>query len=210
MVKEQVQGRVEQTKGKVKEVAGKVVGNKSMEQEGTTQKNTGKNKAEASDDKKSAKSPSPPKAQEAIALLRADHKVVSDLFDEYEKATVKSRKKSLVSQICTDLTIHAQIEEEIFYPAVKAALKDKELVPEAIVEHATLKDLIAEVEGVEPDGETFDAKIKVLSEYVKHHVKEEQNEMFPRAKESKLDMMDLGAQIASRKEELVAERSRRA
>ena len=88
------------------------------------------------------------------------------------------------------------------------ALKDKELVPEAIVEHATLKDLIAEVEGVEPDGENFDAKIKVLSECVKHHVKEEQNEMFPRATDTKLDMMELGAQIASRKEELVAERAR--
>jgi uncharacterized protein YjbJ (UPF0337 family) len=167
-------------------------------------------KADAGDDKKSAKSPSTPKAQEATALLRRDHKIVSDLFDEYEKTNVKAKKKSLVSQICADLTIHAQIEEEIFYPAVKEALKDKELVPEAIVEHATLKDLITEVEGMEPDGETFDAKIKVLSEYVKHHVKEEQNEMFPKATASKLDMMELGAQIASRKEELIAERSRRA
>ncbi|WP_373509370.1 hemerythrin domain-containing protein [Thiocapsa sp.] len=210
MIKEQVKGRVEETKGKVKEVAGKVVGNKAMEQEGASQKNAGKTQAVAGDDKKSVKSPSTPKAQHATALLRADHKIVSDLFDEYEKTNVKSKKKSLVSQICADLTIHAQIEEEIFYPAVKAALKDKELVPEAIVEHATLKDLIAEVEGVEPDGETFDAKIKVLSEYVKHHVKEEQNEMFPRLKDSNLDMMELGAQIASRKEELVAERARRA
>ncbi|WP_296810776.1 hemerythrin domain-containing protein [Thiocapsa sp.] len=210
MNKEKVKGHIEETKGKVKEVAGKVADNKAMDKEGTTQKHAGKNKADAGDKKKSAKSTSTPKAQEATALLRRDHKVVSDLFDKYEKTNVKSKKKSLVSQICADLTIHAQIEEEIFYPAVKAALKDKELVPEAIVEHATLKDLIAEVEGVEPDGETFDAKIKVLSEYVKNHVKEEQNEMFPRATASKLDMMELGAQIASRKEELVAERSRRA
>jgi uncharacterized protein YjbJ (UPF0337 family)/hemerythrin-like domain-containing protein len=210
MNKAQVKGRAEETKGKVKEVAGKVVDNKAMEHEGTSQKNAGKAKAAAADDKKSAKAPNTPKAQDATALLRRDHKIVSDLFDEYEKTNVKAKKKSLVSQICADLTIHAQIEEEIFYPAVKAALKDKELVPEATVEHATLKDLIAEVEGVEPDGEEFDAKIKVLSEYVKHHVKEEQNEMFPRAKESKLDMMELGAQIASRKEELVAERSRKA
>ena len=87
---------------------------------------------------------------------------------------------------------------------------NKELVPEATVEHATVKGLIAQVEGMEPDGEDFDAKIKVLSECVKHHVKEEQNQMFPRAKESKLDMLELGAQIASRKQELIAERSRRA
>ncbi len=210
MQKEQVEGRIEETVGKVKEVAGKVVGNETLEQSGTAQKNAGKNQADAADDMESASSSSSTKAQEATALLRRDHKMVSDLFDEYEKTNVKSKKKSLVSQICADLTIHAQIEEEIFYPAVKQALKDKKLVPEAIVEHGTLKDLIAEVEGVEPDGESFDAKIKVLSEYVKHHVKEEQNEMFPKAKGTKLDMMDLGARMASRKEELVAERSRRA
>ena len=102
--------------------------------------------------------------------------------------------------------MHAQVEEEIFYPAVKQALKDKELIPEATVEHATLKDLISQIEGVEPDGEMFDAKVKVLSEYVQHHVKEEQNEIFQKAKASNLDMMELGAQIAQRKEELLAER----
>src|SRR3954468_13180121 len=145
-----------------------------------------------------------PKAKEATALLRADHKAVNDLFNEYEKSRSNVRKKQIVNMICKELTVHAQIEEEIFYPAVKAALKDKELVPEATVEHATLKELIAQVEGKEPDGEMFDAKIKVLSEYVKHHVKEEQNEMFPKAKESKLDLHALGEQIAARKEELKA------
>src|SRR6185436_565757 len=137
-------------------------------------------------------------------LLRADHKLVSDLFAEYEKARSPSKKQQLVGQICTELTVHAKVEEEIFYPAVKQALKDKELVPEATVEHATLKDLISQVEGKEPDGEMFDAKIKVLSEYVKHHVKEEHTEMFPKAKATKLDMADLGAQIAERKAELLA------
>ncbi|RYY03290.1 MAG: hemerythrin domain-containing protein [Gammaproteobacteria bacterium] len=145
-----------------------------------------------------------PKAKEATALLRADHKAVNDLFNEYEKSRSNVRKKQIVNMICKELTVHAQIEEEIFYPAVKAALKDKELVPEATVEHATLKELIAQVEGKEPDGEMFDAKIKVLSEYVKHHVKEEQNEMFPKAKESKLDLTELGAQLAERKAELLA------
>jgi hemerythrin-like domain-containing protein len=111
-----------------------------------------------------------------------------------------------VAQICQELTVHAQIEEEIFYPEVKAALKDKELVPEATVEHATLKDLIAQVEGVEPDGEMYDAKVRVMGEYVKHHVKEEQNEMFPKAKGTKLDMLALGERLLARKQELMAAR----
>ena len=144
------------------------------------------------------------KPQDAIALLRGDHKSVSELFAEYEKARAPTKKKLLVSRICTELSVHAQVEEEIFYPAVKLALKDKELVPDATVEHATLKDLIAQVEGVEPSGEMYDAKIKVLSEYVKHHVKEEQNEMFPKAKNSKLDMAALGERLRARKAELLA------
>lgn len=156
--------------------------------------------------KKTTASASPAKRQDATALLRADHKLVSELFAEYDKARSVTKKKQLVTQICTELSVHAQVEEEIFYPAVKLALKDKELVPEATVEHATLKDLIAQVEGIEPDGEMFDAKIKVLSEYVKHHVKEEQSEMFPKAKAADLDMMALGEQLAERKAELMAAR----
>ena len=154
----------------------------------------------------SGKTARPPKVQDAIALLRADHKEVSGLFAEYEKTRSVARKEDLVEQICTALTVHAQVEEEIFYPAVKRALKDVELVPEAIVEHATLKDLISQVEGLQPDGETFDARIKVLSEYVKHHVDEEQDEMFPQAKATKLDMAALGAEMTTRKGVLLAER----
>lgn len=155
--------------------------------------------------KKSVSPAKAPKAQEAIALLRADHKAVNLLFEQYESARSSTKKKALVSQICTELTVHAQIEEEIFYPQVKAALKDKELIPEATVEHATLKDLIAQIEDVEPDGEMYDAKVKVLSEYVKHHVKEEQNELFPKVKESKLDLYALGEELLQRKEELLAQ-----
>src|SRR3954464_13988312 len=107
---------------------------------------------------KKARSASTPKVQEATALLRADHKEVSNLFEDYEKTKSAARKKSIVADICKALTVHAQIEEEIFYPAVKQALKDKELIPEATVEHATLKDLIAQIEGIEPDGEMYDAK----------------------------------------------------
>ena len=145
-----------------------------------------------------------PVAQEATALLKADHKLVADLFEQYEKTRSTAKKKSLVASICLELGVHAKAEEEIFYPAVKAALKDKEMVPEATVEHATLKELMAQVEGKEPDGEMFDAKIKVMSEYVKHHVKEEETEMFPKARKTKLDMKALGAQIAARKAELKA------
>ncbi len=137
-------------------------------------------------------------------MLRADHKKVSGLFEQYEKARSVSRKQALVAQICSELKVHTQIEEEIFYPAVKAALKDHELIPEANVEHASVKALIAQVEGAVPDGEMFDAKIKVMSEFVKHHVKEEQNEMFPRAKKTRLDMVALGASMAARKRELMA------
>ena len=143
-------------------------------------------------------------SKDAIALLKADHEAVSHLFAEYEKTRSVANKKSLVAEICAALSVHAQIEEEIFYPAVKAALKDRLLVPEATVEHAGVKDLIAQLEGAEPDGEMYDAKVKVLSEYVKHHVKEEQNEMFPKAKATSLDMVELGAHMAARKDELLA------
>ena len=156
---------------------------------------------------KAKKAPAKPKAQDATALLRADHKLVAGLFSDYEKATSTSKKKALVTQICDELSVHAQIEEEIFYPAFKKALKDTELVPEATVEHATLTYLIEQIKDVKPDGDLFDAKVKVLSEYVKHHVKEEQNEMFPKAKASKLDLKELGAQLAKRKAQLMAARN---
>jgi len=156
----------------------------------------------ASGAEKTTKSARTTKSKDALAILRADHTLVTGLFAEYEKLRSTPKKKALVAQICTELSLHAQVEEEIFYPAVKAALHDKELVPEATVEHAALKDLISQVEGREPEGEMFDAKIKVLSEYVKHHVKEEQGEMFPKIKDSKLDLQDLGARILRRKEEL--------
>ena len=143
--------------------------------------------------------------KDAIALLKSDHEAVSQLFAEFEKTRSVPNKKALVAEICTALGVHAQIEEEIFYPAVKAALKDKLLVPEATVEHAGVKDLIAQLQDVEPDSEMYDAKVKVLSEYVKHHVKEEQNEMFPKAKASSLDLVELGFRMAARKDELLAQ-----
>jgi hemerythrin superfamily protein len=144
-----------------------------------------------------------PTPRDAIALLKADHKKVSALFEEFEKTRSANKKKALVAQICQELTVHAALEEEIFYPAVKAALKDKELVPEATVEHASVKDLIAQVQGVEPDGEMYDARVKVMAEFVKHHVKEEQNEMFPKAAKTRLDMVELRDEMLARKEQLL-------
>ncbi|EYC51931.1 hemerythrin [Hylemonella gracilis str. Niagara R] len=143
-------------------------------------------------------------SQDAIALLRADHAEVSALFADYEKPHTNLQKKALVSRICAALNVHTQIEEELFYPAIKNALKDKLLVPEAVVEHTGIKRLIGEIEGAEPDGEMFDAKVKVLSEYVKHHVKEEQGDMFPKVRGMDIDMQKLGAQMHTRKAQLLA------
>ncbi len=167
----------------------------------STTRTTRKPVAHASSTAKKAAAP-----KDAIALLRADHKLVSDLFDQFEHTRSDAKKGQIVAQICQELTVHTQIEEEIFYPAVKAALKDKELVPEANVEHASVKDLIAQVQGVPPGGEMYDARVKVMGEFVKHHVKEEQNEMFPKAKKTKLDMVELGARMLQRKQELMATR----
>jgi hemerythrin superfamily protein len=118
--------------------------------------------------------------KDATAMLRADHKLVAGLFAEYEKSRSPTRKTALVAQICAALKAHAQLEEEIFYPAVKRALRDRELVPEAIIEHATLRSLIREVEGIAPDGEMYEAKIKVLSEYVKHNSRKSRTRCFPK------------------------------
>ncbi|WP_422011704.1 hemerythrin domain-containing protein [Roseateles sp.] len=155
--------------------------------------------------KPAAKPTRAPRQQDAVAMLREDHKKVAALFDEYEKARSANVKRRLVESICAELTVHTTLEEDIFYPAFKAALKDKELVPEAKVEHQSVKDLIAQVRGREPDGEDFDAKVKVMGEFVKHHVKEEQNEMFPKATKSKLDLVELGRQMAERKQQLMAQ-----
>lgn len=156
-----------------------------------------------------ATAPAKPNAapRDAIALLKADHEAVDHLFAEYEKTRSPSNKKALVGEICGALMVHVQIEEEIFYPAVQAALKDRLLVPEATVEHGGIKDLIAQLDGAEPDGEMYDAKVKVLSEYVKHHVKEEHSEMFPKAKASTLDLVELGGRMASRRDDLMARKA---
>jgi hemerythrin-like domain-containing protein len=107
-------------------------------------------------------------------------------------------------QICEELTVHAQIEEEIFYPAAREAISDDDMLNEAEVEHATAKDLIAQIQEMSGDDEMYDAKVKVLSEYINHHVEEEEGEMFPKAKKAKMDLEGLGVQLLERKEELTA------
>lgn len=146
-----------------------------------------------------------PAIKDPIALLRADHEAVGQLFAEFETAHSVPNKKALVARICTTLSVHAQIEKEIFYPELKAALKDKWLMPEATVEHAGVKRLIAQLTAVESDGESYDAQVKALAEYVKHHVKVKQNEMFSTAKNSSLDMVELGARMAARKDALLTQ-----
>lgn len=140
---------------------------------------------------------------DALALLRADHQLVQGLFDQFEKTRSDERKDKLAQQICQELTVHAQIEEEIFYPAAREALRDKDILDEAKVEHQSAKDLIAQIEGSSAGAELFDAKVTVLGEYIKHHVKEEQNEMFSKIRKTKLDLKALGEQLQARKMELM-------
>src|SRR5262245_36941324 len=118
----------------------------------------------------------------AIAMLDDDHKQVDKLFKRYEKAEDDDEKRELLQQICTALTVHAQLEEELFYPALRAAIdeEDAESLDEATVEHQSVKDLVAQLQDAEPADELVDAKVKVLSEYVKHHVQEEEDEIFTR------------------------------
>lgn len=149
------------------------------------------------------------KALDAVQLLTAEHKEVKALFKEYEKLVEQEKgddeKEALARQICLMLTVHATTEEEILYPAVRKAIEEEDLIDEAAVEHASAKDLIAQIESSSPAEPLYDAKVKVLSEYVDHHVKEEEGELFPKAKKAKLDLEQLGAAIAARKQELMPE-----
>lgn len=145
--------------------------------------------------------------KDAIALLKADHRLVEDLFEKFENARTAAQKAKLAEQICLELTVHTRIEEEVFYPACRGAVED-DLVAEAFVEHDGAKVLLAEIEAAEPDDEYFDAKVMVLSEMIRHHVKEEERRsegMFAQARKAGLDMEALGAEMAQRKAALTAE-----
>lgn len=149
--------------------------------------------------------------QDAISILTADHAEVKKMFKEFEKLKqedgAEADKAELVGKICEALSIHAQIEEEIFYPAMRDAIseEDLDLMDEADVEHAGAKELIAQLEESEPGDDHYDAKVIVLGEQIDHHVKEEEGEMFSTARKAKLDMEELGMQLMQRKEQLMSE-----
>lgn len=144
-------------------------------------------------------------AQDALALLKADHRKVEGLFEKYE--TARNKKEDIAKQICLELTIHAIVEEEIFYPACRAAGVESDMMDEANVEHDGAKVLIGELENGSPDDGYYDAKVKVLSEEIKHHVKEEEKRggIFTEARKADLALDALGEQIAARKKELKAQ-----
>jgi len=157
--------------------------------------------------RKSSAARSRPTQQDAIALLKADHRQVEEWFEQFESTRSDERKQKLAQQVCQALTVHAQIEEEIFYPAFLAATEEEDIHHEAEVEHAGAKQLIAQIEESGPADEYFDAKMKVLSEMIKHHVKEEEQRdgMFAKARQSDMDLKVLGEQLAARKAALLGE-----
>jgi hypothetical protein len=159
-------------------------------------------RSQSPDRKKETQAASP----SAIDLLEQDHREVEEWFDEYDELKEDdARKAELAQKICLALKVHAQIEEEIFYPQAREATKDNDLIDEAVVEHATVKNLIAEIESMEVGEDLYDAKIRVLGEMVKQHIKEEEEELFPELRPAKIDLEAFGKELAERKEELMSE-----
>ena len=159
--------------------------------------------------------PTTPRATpDACSLLDADHRKVKKMFKDYETltgsraASASQKKRDLANEICMELSVHAQVEEEIFYPALRAAIKATDLLDEAEVEHGTAKDLIAQLQEAADVDDMFDAKVKVLGEYIDHHVKEERNEIFVKARAARgLDLVAMRAELEARKEELLSEQA---
>jgi hemerythrin-like domain-containing protein len=143
------------------------------------------------------------KPQDALQLLREDHREVQQWFKAFEKTDDDAEKQRLAAAICSALVVHAQIEEEIFYPAAYDALEDNDLLDEAEVEHQSAKQLIAEIAAMRVGEALFDAKVKVLGEYVNHHIREEENELFPECRDSDMDLKALGTAMQARKQELM-------
>lgn len=147
------------------------------------------------------------KNNDAISLLVQDHREVNAKFEEFFALEDRSdvRKKMLADEICDALTVHTHIEEDIFYPAAREATGDHALMDEALVEHASAKELIAQISAMAPDEELYDAKVKVLSEQITHHVREEESDMFPKVRQTTLDLIGLGAAMSKRKQALQTE-----
>jgi hemerythrin superfamily protein len=167
----------------------------------STQSSTSKSKTRSAAAKKAAAT----RAKSAINLLKADHREVEDLFSQFSKARADERKLQLSRKICMELKVHTQIEEEIFYPACRDAFDEDDLVNEALVEHQAAKDLIAQIEGMDPSDEMFDARMQVLQEQIEHHVEEEETELFPKAQKTDMDMQAIGEQLMMRKKQLTAQ-----
>jgi hemerythrin superfamily protein len=143
--------------------------------------------------------------QNAIALLKSDHREAEDLFEKYDKlkdADKTQEKFAVAKEVCSALLIHMEIEEKIFYPGVRGPVDDDDLMNEAVVEHAGAKELIEQLGLLKPDDPMFDAKIKVLSEQIQHHVDEEEKEMFPKAEKSGVDLEQLGEKLFTAKNEM--------
>ena len=146
------------------------------------------------------------KSQDAIAMLIADHKKVKSLFEQFEGLSDRSKasKKKIADEICMELTVHAEVEEQVFYPAIRNPIKDEDLMDEAEVEHASAKELIAQILEMDPGEDLYDAKVKVLSEQIEHHVEEEEGEMFPKVRKSGVDLVALGEEMETFKMQLVS------
>lgn len=147
------------------------------------------------------KSSLPAGLKEALGALLDDHRKVNKLFGEFEKAKTSEDKEQIARTICEELTVHATLEEEVFYPAVREIDPEKfgELLDEATVEHATAKDLIAQIEESGPDDDLFEAKVTVLAEYVKHHIQEEEGELFPKLVEEKCDLRPVAEKMGAQR-----------
>ena len=144
-------------------------------------------------------------AQGALDILKADHQRVSEALTRFERTRARAsaaQKQDVVDRVCAELTLHATVEEEIFYPAVRRAPDAGDVIDEAGIEHSVIKQLVGELERMDPEDDLYDAKFKVLGEYVRHHVKEEENEIFPRAYKAEIDLQALGVRILERKREL--------
>lgn len=164
------------------------------------------NTAKSTHSKTSSAHKSTSTKQNAISLLSDDHDKVKKLFKDFEKLSKKDddSKVDVANQICAELIVHALVEEEIFYPAARSAINDDDMMNEADVEHDSAKDLIAQIQSMDADDEMYDAKVTVLGEYIDHHIKEEEGEMFPKVRKAKVDLEELGMQMMMRKEELMS------
>jgi hemerythrin-like domain-containing protein len=173
-----------------------------------------KTKANRTAERKSSRSQTASRSKErqqascnAFDVLEEDHREVEGWLDEFDelKDSDEDRKADLAEKICFALKVHAQIEEEIFYPQAREASQDNDLIDEVLVEHSTVKNLIAEIEAMEVGEELHDAKIRVLGEMVRQHIKEEEEELFPELQSTKMDLDAVGKELGERKEELMAE-----